>query len=153
AGLFNAKGNCRLFKHRLLWPYWLGGEALALQARNAEWRDRGRDGPKEITLGPRTIPYHADALMEEQEVVYVAEGAIDALSLLEAGLEAVGVPGAESFLPAWVGWFDLAREVVLALDADEAGGRGAAAIAGHFRAAGRPVKTLRLPPGVKDVND
>jgi DNA primase len=152
AGLFNAKGNLRLFRHRLLWPYWLGGEALALQARNTDWQDKS-DGPKELDLAPVFLPYNADVLAEAQETAFVAEGTIDCLSLLEAGLPAVGVPGARSFRPSWAEWFDQAREVVLALDNDAAGREGAAGIAGHFRQAGRPVKVLRLPPGTKDVND
>jgi DNA primase len=152
AGLFNDKGNCRLFRHRLLWPYWLDGRVYALQARNTDWRDKA-DGPKELDLTPVLLLYNADALADAQECVHVAEGVIDCLSLLETDLQAVAVPGASSFRPEWVEWFDLAGEVVLALDADDAGRRGAAAIAAHFRAAGRAVKVLRLPPGVKDVNE
>jgi DNA primase len=151
-GLFNDKGNCRLFRHRLLWPYWLDGQVFALQARNTDWRDKS-DGPKELDLTQVLLPYNADALTDAQECVYVAEGVIDCLSLLEADLQAVGIPGAAAFRPDWVEWFDQAREVVLALDADDAGRRGAAAIAAHFRAAGRAVRVLQLPPGVKDINE
>jgi DNA primase len=151
AGLFNARDNLRLFRHRLLWPYWLDGRVLALQARNTDWGGKD-DGPKELTIGPRAIPYHADALLVPQDQVYICEGVIDTLSLLEAGLVAVGVPGAANFPVAWVPLFAEARGVVLALDNDDAGRAGAAQIAGHFARAGRAVQALQLPPGVKDIN-
>src|SRR5262249_42903577 len=94
-----------------------------------------------------------DVLADAQDCVYVAEGVIDGLSLLEADLQAVAVPGASSFRPDWVEWFDLAGDVVLAFDADDAGRRGAAAIPAHVRGAGRARKILQLPPGIKDVNE
>jgi DNA primase len=152
AGLFNPKGNLRLFKHRLLIPYYLDGEVFTLQARNMGWRGKG-DGPKELTLGPVTIPFNADVLLEPQEQVYVCEGAIDTLSLLELGLAAVGVPGARNFRAEWVEMFGDAGEVVLALDNDEAGRQGAETIAGQFGRFGRSVRVLELPPGVKDINE
>jgi DNA primase len=153
AGLFNEKENLRLYRHRLLWPYWLDGQVFALQARNATWQSKEKDGPKEIDLTPVLLPYNADVLAEAQDSVYLAEGVVDCLSLLEADLQAVALPGASSFRPEWVEWFDLAREVVLSLDADNAGRKGTATIAGHFRRAGRTVKVLQLPEGVKDVNE
>jgi DNA primase len=151
-GLFNAKGNFRLFRHQLLVCYWAAGEVVSLQARNIGWRDKD-DGPKELTLGPVVIPFHADALLEPQETVYVCEGAIDTLSLLELGLVAVGIPGAKNFKPDWCELFDDVGEVVLALDNDPAGDAGAAQIADHFRRAGRAVQRLHLPAGIKDVNE
>ena len=92
AGLFNVKGNFRLFKHQLLIPYWIEDQAVTLQAHNIAWRDKG-DGAKELTIGPITIPFNADVLLEPQETVYVCEGAIDTLSLLELGFVAIGIPG------------------------------------------------------------
>src|SRR5206468_1139011 len=127
--------------------FWLDDEVYALQARNPDWRGK-KDGPKELDLTPVLLPYHADALADAQQCVYVAEGVVDCLSLLEAGLQAVAVPGASSFRPEWVEWFDLAGEVVLALDADKAGRQGTATITAHFRRAGRSAKVLQLPLGV-----
>ena len=109
--------------------------------------------------GRRSSPLSAsrstpDVLLEPQERVYVCEGAIDTLSLLELGFVAIGVPGAAE-ISAQSGWsYSLTvGEVVLALDNDEAGNEGADAIAGHFGRIGRMVKRLELPDGVKDVNE
>jgi DNA primase len=150
AGLFNDGGNLRLFKHQLLIPYWVAGQAVSLQARNINWHDKETDGPKELTIGPITIPFNADVLLEPQETVYICEGAIDTLSLLELGFVAVGVPGARNFRPEWVELFDDVGEVILALDSDDAGREGAQRIAGHF---GRPLKQLELPDALKDINE
>ncbi len=153
AALFNAKGNFRLFRHRLVLPYWCAGEVAMLQARNIDWRDKERDGPKELTAGNVVIPFNADVLLDLQEEVYVAEGCIDSLSLMELGFVAVGVPGAGNFRPDWVPLFEDVGEVILCLDNDAAGDEGAEQIAGHFEKAGRTVKRLQLPAGVRDINE
>jgi DNA primase len=150
--LFNGKENFKLFKHRLLIPYRIDGEVVTIQARNVGWRGKD-DGPKELTIGPVSIPFNADVLTERQETVYVCEGAIDTLSLLELGFIAVGIPGANNFRAEWVELFDEVGEVVLALDNDQAGDEGAATIAGHFERLGREVAKLELPDGVKDINE
>jgi DNA primase len=153
AGLFNAKKNFKLFKHRLILPYWCDGEVAMMQVRNIDWRNKEEDGPKELTIGPVTVPFNANVLLEAQETVHICEGAIDTLSLLELGLIAVGIPGARSFRPQWCELFEDVQEVVLALDNDAAGDEGAAAIAGNFRLVGRDVKRLMFPPGIKDANE
>jgi DNA primase len=153
AGILNEKGNLVFYRHRLIFPYWLNGEVLGMQARNTEWRSKEQDGAKELTIGPRTIPYHADILLDDQAEVYVVEGALDTLSLAELGLPAVGIPGASNFKPAWVNLFDAAEDVILALDADRAGRQGAADIADIFRRHGRQVRYLNWPAGIKDAND
>jgi DNA primase len=157
AGLFNVKedgkSNLKLFKHRLLIPYWIDGEVVAIQARNINWRSKELDGPKELTLSPVAIPFNSDTLLDRQEQVYVCEGAIDTLSLLELGFTAVGIPSARNFRLEWVELFADVGEVVLALDNDAAGDEGAAAIAGHFGQAGREVTRLELPEGINDINE
>jgi DNA primase len=150
--LFNEKGNLRLYAHRLLMPYWINGEVVSLQARNISWRDKERDGAKELTVGPVTIPFNSDVLLEPQATVYVCEGAMDTLSLLELSFAAVGIPGARNCRREWVELFADVTEVVLALDNDRAGDEGAAVIAGHFERSGKEAKRLQLPEGVKDIN-
>jgi DNA primase len=152
AGLFNAEGRLRLYRHRLLFSFWLDRECLGMQGRNMSWTDKD-SGPKEITIGRITVPYNADVLCVPQEQVYVTEGAIDCLSLLELGLPAVGIPGAGCFRPSWVPWFDQANEIVLALDNDKAGHEGTAEVTKHFRKHGRTVRVVEWPTGVKDANE
>jgi len=151
--LFNGKQNFKLFKHRLVIPYWCDGEVAMMQVRNIEWRNMKQDGPKELTIGRVCIPFNADVLLEPQETVYVCEGAIDTLSLLELGFAAVGIPGTRTFRPEWCELFEDVEEVVLGLDDDQAGHAGAEQIAAHFSRFGRTVKRLELPDGVKDINE
>jgi DNA primase len=152
-GLFNQKGNFRLFKHKLIFPYSCGGQVFGLQVRNIGWRSKELDGPKEITIGPISIPFNVDLLTEPQRDIYICEGPIDTASLIELGLPAVGVPGARNFLPEWVPLFEDVENIIVAFDMDEAGQKGAAEVVGHFARAGRDVQVLQLPPGVKDIND
>src|SRR5262249_5212668 len=138
---------------RLIFPYWLNGEVQGMQARNTEWRSKELDGAKELTIGPRTIPYHANILLDDQAEGYVVEGALDTLSLAELGLPAAGIPGASKFKHAWVNLFGAVGDVILALDADASGEKGAAQIGDVFQRHGRKVRYLNWPAGIKDAND
>jgi DNA primase len=154
SGLFNDKGNLRLFRHRLILPFLFDRDAYGLQARNIDWKNKDEDGPKEILVGSPRIPFNSDILAGEIEQVFLTEGAIDCLSLSELGLPAVGIPGALGFKPEWAALFAGVPEIVIAFDQDEAGRRGARKVAGAFDAAGRGgIKMVRWPPGIKDAND
>src|SRR5262249_37831354 len=69
AGLFNAKGNLRLFRHRLIMPFFFDGAVYGLQARNIDWKSKDEDGPKEILVGSPRIPFNSDILADEVEEV------------------------------------------------------------------------------------
>jgi hypothetical protein len=146
SGLFSARGHLRAYKHRLLLPYWSGGRVLGLQCRDC---DGGQ--PKELSLGPVAIPFGVDALLGEPGDIYITEGVIDALSLIEQGLAAMAIPGVSNFRREWIDLFG-GWDVVLALDADPAGRAGADRIAKMFTDAGQTVRVLELPEGL-DVND
>lgn len=153
AGLFNKDGKLRLYKHRLLLPAWLDGEACGLLARNIAWGKKD-DGPKELSISHPSVPFNCDALLDGPVRVYITEGPIDCLSLEEMGLAAVGIPGADGFRPEWVSLFDDVAEVVLALDNDDAGRKGSARIGEYFAAAGRhDILSVEWPDGVKDANE
>lgn len=153
-GLFNQRGNLVLWRHRLLFPLLLDGECYGFQARNTEWKKK-EDGPKELSVGGNlALPFNADVVLTTPAEVYVCEGVIDALTLLEHGLPAVGVPGATRFRPEWVNMFVDIPNVIVAFDADEAGHKGTNLVLDAFAATGRTdVKTLVFPVGVKDVNE
>ena len=83
--------------------------------------------------------------------VCVAEGEIDAMTLWQVGLKAVGLPGAQSWKDEWRWLFRNCERVTLCLDPDDAG----------FRAAQRlyqglstitDVDVVKFPPDM-DVND
>jgi DNA primase len=148
AALFNLRGNLRLYRHRLLWGFWSGGRCLGLQARALD----ADTHPKELLCGSPEVPFGIDGLLGQVGEVYLAEGVVDALSLAELGLPALGIPGVFGFKPAWVqllaNW-----QPVLAFDNDRAGKRGIERVARLFEQVGRGVRVLNLPEGVKDLNE
>jgi DNA primase len=153
AGVFNAAGNLRFYRHRLILPFSSQGQVYGLQARNILWRAK-EDGPKELLAARPGVPFNANALAGRPARVFLAEGVIDCLSLLGAGLVAVGIPGAHGFKAAWVPLFDAVDEVVVAFDRDPAGKDGTRAVADAFAAAGRrDVKAVHWPEGIKDANE
>jgi DNA primase len=154
AGLFNGRGHLRLYRHRLVIPFAFHGQVYGLQARNTGWRGTDEDGPKEMVLVSPGVPFHCDVLAEDVGRVFLTEGAIDCLSLLELGLPAVGIPGAGGFKASWVPLFAGVPEVVVAFDNDEAGRRGTQRVVAAFAAAGRTdVRAVAWPGPVKDANE
>ncbi len=149
AGLFNAAGHLRYYKHPLLFPYYdSSGHPVYLQARAVDPKTQ----PKELSLaGPIPLPYNSLLLNGEPGHIYLCEGVIDTLTLIEQGFPAVGIPGAGNFKPAWTEMFRN-KTVHVAFDPDAPGESGAARVMDLFKAAG--IETRRLaPPGGMDLND
>ncbi|MDR1759552.1 MAG: toprim domain-containing protein [Fibrobacter sp.] len=132
AGLFNDKGHLRYYKHPLIFPYLdEDNRALFFQARAIE---AGVE-PKELNLrAANAIPYNKKVLNGEPGWVYLCEGVIDTLTLIDRGFEAVGIPGVKSFKHEWVHLFKN-KKVVLCLDQDEAGRNATAVIRNLFTGA------------------
>ena len=101
--------------------------------------------------GPIPCPYNIRILNGEPGPVYLCEGVIDTLTLIEAGFPAVGVPGAANFKPSWVPLFRN-KSVYVVFDADAAGEAGAARTLSLLTAQCIESHRLPLPPG-KDIND
>ena len=140
-------------KHRLLFPFYWKGEPVDVQGRDVEAADKGDRFRN--TTGANPIPYNADALLEARATgskVFVCEGATDTLALAQSGRLVVGIVGTGGFKPAWLDAFE-GLDVYLALDSDEPGRKAAKTITKLFLDAGhRAPKVVRLPEGVKDVN-
>ena len=140
-------------RHRLLFPFFWKGEPVDLQGR--DWEADAKGDRFRNTASANPLPYNADALATAKATgkpVFICEGATDTLALAQSGRLAVGIVGTGGFKAAWLPYFE-GVPVYLALDADEAGQKAALALAKTFTAAGhRPPKVVRLPDGVKDVN-
>ena len=140
-------------RHRLLFPFRWKGQPVDCQGRNVEADAKGDRFRNTASANP--LPYNADALATAKATgkpVFICEGATDTLALAQSGRPAVGIVGTGGFKAAWLPYFE-GVPVYLALDADEAGQRAALALAKTFTAAGhRPPKVVKLPAGVKDVN-
>ncbi len=148
-GLFNAEGHLRYYRHVLLFPYFdKENKPIYLQARALT----STVSPKELSLsGSIPLPYNAPLLQSAVRHVYLCEGVIDTLTLLEQGFPSVGVPGAANFKPAWVPLFH-DKSVFIFFDPDPAGEAGAHRVEALLGEAGIAAHRMRLPPG-QDIND
>ena len=116
AGLFNRKEHLTFYHHRLLFPFYVGGRPVYLQARTTA---AGVEPRWHNMRGPVPSLYNVDSLskLASGEVVYLVEGFTDTLTLLANGFNAVGLVGAGGLKSEWLA--PLARfRVVAALDPD-----------------------------------
>ncbi|HKC63279.1 MAG TPA: CHC2 zinc finger domain-containing protein, partial [Pyrinomonadaceae bacterium] len=119
SGLFNAQAHLTFYRHRLLFPFYVEGRAVYLQARTTA---AGVEPRWHNMRGFVPSLYNIDALsnLASGEIVYLVEGFTDTLTLTTHGFTAVGLVGAGGFKEEWLA--PLARfRVVAALDCDEAG--------------------------------
>ncbi|HEX8098300.1 MAG TPA: CHC2 zinc finger domain-containing protein, partial [Pyrinomonadaceae bacterium] len=148
SGLFNAHARLTFYHHRLLFPFYVEGRAVYMQARTTA---AGVEPRWHNMRGAVPSLYNVDALdrLVSGEVVYLVEGFTDTLTLLAHGFAAVGLVGAGGLKEEWIA--PLARfRVVAALDPDKAGARAAARYAEMFAARGMRLAQVHLP---SDVND
>ncbi|MEA2173367.1 MAG: primase [Blastocatellia bacterium] len=148
SGLFNAQAHLTFYRHRLLFPFFLEGQPVYLQARTTA---SGVEPRWHNMRGGVPSLYNVDMLAELKsgEVVYLVEGFTDTLTLLAHKFAAVGLVGAGGLREDWLA--PLARfRVVAALDPDAAGERAVARYQEMFAARGMKLAQLNLP---SDVND
>ncbi len=148
AGLFNRKEHLTFYHHRLLFPFFVGGRPVYLQARTTA---AGVEPRWHNMRGPVPALYNADSLktLASGSVVYLVEGFTDTLTLLANGFDAVGLVGAGGLKDEWLAPLGRFR-VVAALDPDAAGRRAAARYRELFNARGHRLAVVELP---SDVND
>jgi archaellum biogenesis ATPase FlaH len=101
--------------------------------------------------GCKSVLFNQDALKGAEEV-FICEGELDGLTLLQTGLDNVvsGTTGAGSFAPEWIDALRHLKKIYLCYDGDEAGQKGARSLAkrlGYNRC-----YNVDLPEG-QDVND
>lgn len=82
--------------------------------------------------------------------VYICEGEFDVVVLVQAGFQAVGVPGASSFQAPWR-WLFMGAEVHLVFDGDDAGRKGAMKVARELNHVAEEVIIHDVPDG-EDVS-
>jgi DNA primase len=148
-GFFNTAGHLRYYRHKLLFPYLNAqGKAVYMQARAIDADAK----PKELSMsGPIPIPYNCRILDGEPGQIYLCEGVIDTLTLIEQGFPAVGVPGAANFKSAWAEMFRN-KTVHVAFDPDAPGESGAIKTMEILHAHGIEARRFAPPKGM-DLND
>ncbi|MFL6208362.1 MAG: toprim domain-containing protein [Pyrinomonadaceae bacterium] len=148
SGLFNARAHLTFYRHRLLFPFFIEGRAIYLQARTTA---TGVEPRWHNMRGGVPTLYNVDALaaLPTDHIVYLVEGFTDTLTLTAHGFAAVGLVGAGGLKAEWLA--PLARfRVVSAFDPDAAGRRAADRYAELFAARGLRLARITLPA---DVND
>jgi len=156
-GLIKAAGLGRFYLFAkeglsfVLFPYRLEGRTHLIKARcflDKEEAD-ARGVTRFIATGRSDFFFNHD-LLESASLLYLCEGEIDTLTLLQRGYPAVGISGVNGFLP---GWFSLlsGKEVVLSLDPDPAGRRATSYLSAEFEKRSIRHRRIELPEGV-DIN-
>ena len=139
-------------RHPLVFPILEHGQPVFVQGRRFE---ASSDVPKYCNPSGVAVPglFNADVLMglAAGSEVFVCEGAIDTMTLSQAGFDAVGVVGAGGFKNEWADSLqDFKAHLVF--DSDEAGEAGAKRVLGILR--DRGVAADRVLPGkCKDINE
>lgn len=104
--------------------------------------------------GPR-IPINLEALQQQEKPVFIVEGEIDALSIIEAGGEAIGlgsVSNAGKLLQALDG-IKLSKPLLLSLDNDKTGKEAQADLVAKLQARGIPFLEADINGPYKDANE
>lgn len=154
----------------IVFPYYLDGRVVSIKARcflsKEELEDLSKNRGKEIlrfvnTKGAELYLYNHDAIAKVNKI-FIAEGEIDALTLISRGFDAVGLPGAGGWKDSYIQSLK-GKEVVLVLDSDKAGQCAVKDIRSKFVEFKLPspgavnMENLRFRLGVpkeaKDIND
>ena len=79
----------------------------------------------------RSILFNGDAIESHRDEIYITEGEIDTLTLIDEGIKnSVGITtGAGSFDPLWIDQLQAVKKIILCYDPDEAGQKGAREVA------------------------
>jgi DNA primase len=101
------------------------------------------DGPKYLSEpGEETRLYHPEGFFRHERFICLCEGEIDTMTAVQAGLPAVGVPGAQSWKPYMFRAFDGYDVVFILADTDDKTGDG---MKFAEKAAGQ-IKSARIIP-------
>lgn len=104
------------YVNRITIPYTANGQVIQI---------RGKDINGKYTTPPGDTVrlFNVDATFQASTVI-VCEGEFDALVLEQLGYNAVGMPGAQAWQPAWNSYLTNASRVYACFDRDEAGAKG-----------------------------
>lgn len=138
----------------LVFPYRRHGQPVFLKARTLLSKaDADRRGlPRFLNTGG-VVPclWNHDAIAGADRVL-ICEGEVDALTAIVAGYVGVGLPGWSHWKDVWTPDF-AGKDVVLVLDADDAGRQGTRQVVASFIRAGQPVPRQIVLDEGKDLND
>lgn len=99
-------------------------------------------------LGVAPRIYNVGHLVTAGNSICVTEGELDALTLVQLGYDAVGIPGAQSWKPHWVRLFEDFGRIFVMVDGDSGGSKFARAWESRFP---QTVELIQMDEG-EDVN-
>ena len=150
AGLISRSGGFMFARHRLLFFYLDGGRPVFVQGRCLTPNGTPKElRPQKVSC---PVPYNIDVLEHSPDEVWITEGCIDTLSLLQMGHMAVGIPGVTAWRDKWFPQFDQIPRVIICFDNDDPGQQAAKQLRSQFRLRGKRA-LIHRPVGVNDVND
>lgn len=137
--------------------------ALIIPTSSRSYKVRNIDTPKEaaeknryrILKGANGVIYNYQTLYNSEKPVFVVEGELDALSIIEAGgaALALGSIGNKGLLVDLLRKRPAAQPLILALDADKAGQEAEKRLAEELQAMGAPFYRYNLYAAAKDANE
>ena len=111
--------------------------------------------PKYIKDGTNTvIPYGLNLLSsyDPTKPLYLTEGETDTITMVQAGFQALGIPGATTFKKDFVDYINPYALLIVVLDSDKAGERLLRTIVNLMGEERKKVFFMPMPQGVKDIN-
>jgi len=160
--LFDSKNRFLFYQHRLIIPIFENGLLTAIQGRYFVYQGAFYNTKPPASVGKYNIAtgsgagklFNGDILkdLKPGSRLYLCEGAFDSMILSQEGHNAVACLSTSSWksVIAKLKGF----EVVIAFDNDEAGQKAAIEIREElFKLTGQEPAILKLPDGIKDVNE
>ncbi len=138
----------------LVFPYLRAGRPVFIKTRCLLSKDEAdRRGITRFLNTAGRVPclWNHDAIAGADRVL-ICEGEIDALTAVQAGQVGIGLPGWSHWKDAWIRDFK-GKDVILVLDADEAGRKGTRDIARRFIRAGHPAPRQLILDEGQDLNE
>ncbi len=153
SGLYNERDNLVFYKHSIIIPYYQKERIVFLQGRIIGAPvDKT---PRYQFLSGVPIPlFNSDLLpkIRTGKVVYLTEGALDCITLVQRGIPAVSLGSVTMFKKEWAKLFRR-FELCFWFDNDSAGQKAAIDYQEIFEQAGISTHIRSVKSGFKDIND
>lgn len=152
-GLFNEKDNLVFYKHAIIIPYFHNSRIVFLQGRIIG-TSPGKTPRYQFLSGVPIPLFNRDMLpkLRTGTVVYLTEGALDCITLVQQGMPAVSLGSVTMFKKEWAKLFRR-FELCFWFDNDLAGQKAAEEYRELFEQHGISTHNKSVKEGFKDVND
>lgn len=153
AGLMNERGNLVFYVHPIIFPYYENGKIIYLQGRTIGVPPDNASKYQFLKGVPRPM-FNTDVLKKTKpnSDVFITEGAIDCMTLVQHGMAAVSLGSAKHFRDEWAKLFQK-FSVFVWFDNDSAGQQGTLDLMEKLYFHGITVERKYIPAEYKDINE